>query len=48
MVHPRGKIEVDVKQTDGTLSGSVKLPSGLTGTIFANGHRHEFRETHTF
>ena len=45
MVHPKGLIEVDVKQTNQTLSGTVKVPEGVTGTVFANGERYPIRET---
>jgi len=33
MVHPRGLIAVEVNQRDGRISGSVRLPEGLTGTV---------------
>lgn len=37
MVHPAGRIHVDLKQSAGRLSGSVALPAGVTGEIVANG-----------
>lgn len=37
IVHPKGEIEVDVKQSSGKLSGHVKLPAGVTGSIEVNG-----------
>ena len=40
MVHPKGLIVVDMKQTNGIVSGSVRLPTGVTGTVFANGNAY--------
>ncbi|MGC4032796.1 MAG: alpha-L-rhamnosidase C-terminal domain-containing protein [Tepidisphaeraceae bacterium] len=38
MIHPRGRIEVDVRQTDdGRTEGRVVLPAGVTGTLHVNG-----------
>jgi alpha-L-rhamnosidase len=37
MVHPKGLIEVDVKQANGTITGSVTLPRGLKGLLAVNG-----------
>jgi len=36
MVHPRGKIDVDVKQDGGRLRGKLSLPAGVTGSLIAN------------
>lgn len=40
MAHPKGRIEVDVRQSDGKLTGRVTLPAGVQGTVFANGREH--------
>lgn len=32
--HPRGLIEVDVSQKNGQITGSVRLPQGLDGTLY--------------
>lgn len=37
LVHPLGAIEVDVRQENSRLTGSVTLPDGLSGTLHANG-----------
>ncbi len=37
MVHPAGRVRVDLKQADGRLTGTVALPAGVTGEIVANG-----------
>jgi len=37
MVHPRGFIEAEFRQTSGKVSGSITLPEGVTGTAQVNG-----------
>jgi alpha-L-rhamnosidase len=37
LVHPRGWIEVDARQEDGRLQGSITLPSGVRGTLVTTG-----------
>lgn len=44
MVHSKGKIDVDVKQADGKLTGTINLPPGVTGTLLANGEEIPLRD----
>ncbi len=37
MVHPKGTIEVDFRQTGGKVEGTVKLPPGVKGVLIMNG-----------
>jgi hypothetical protein len=38
MVHPAGgTIDIDVRQVNGKLTGSVQLPGGVGGVLIANG-----------
>ncbi|MFA6286600.1 MAG: alpha-L-rhamnosidase C-terminal domain-containing protein [Opitutaceae bacterium] len=36
MVHPKGLIEVEVKRVEGKIHGTVKLPPGVRGSLWAN------------
>ncbi len=38
MVHPRGRIEADLHFENGRITGSVSLPSGVSGTLRYNGN----------
>lgn len=37
LIHPRGYIEVEFFHSDGTISGDITLPEGVTGTAKVNG-----------
>jgi alpha-L-rhamnosidase len=33
LVHPRGRIDVNLSVVEGTLNGTISLPEGVTGTL---------------
>jgi alpha-L-rhamnosidase len=43
LVHPAGALTVEVKLTDGRLSGSVELPPSVSGTLAHGGQERELR-----
>lgn len=45
MFHPLGMIEVNVRQVDGRLQGSVILPKGVVGTLHVNDEDHSLDVT---